>query len=104
LLFRSLVAPDDGRPNSLIIFIQQNRPMHLPGETDTSDIIRSDSGLLYCAPHGMTAGLPPVERTLLGPPGLGTREWLVCTRCRANHSARPIDEYRAGAARSNINP
>src|SRR5688572_5039787 len=70
LTLRSLVIPQNGWTQNIARFIEQDKPMHLTGQTDRSEAFPTDARLLQ---HGLDTRryrLPPLMRILLRP------QWL----------------------------
>src|SRR3954452_12004219 len=72
---RSLIGPDDGRREGLVVLTQENGPVHLPGEADSGDSGRSGPPCRLL--HGGTDRLPPGLRVLLGPTRSGSEDRVL---------------------------
>ena len=70
LLLASNIAPDKRGSNDARMFIQQDRAVHLSGQTDTTDLIAAHSGGGQRFRHGHAARAPPVPGILLRPANL----------------------------------
>src|SRR5580704_12478694 len=64
LLAGALVAPDDRRAQNLTRRVEQHQTMHLPGETDRSDLARRCPVFFKARSDSKAAGLPPIVRIL----------------------------------------
>jgi hypothetical protein len=102
LLFAPLIAPDYGGPDNSIIRIQQDRTVHLPGESDARDCVFADASLPQGVAHSRAARIPPVLRILLGPARFGTGKRPVLRGGRGNYLARSVNDDRAGPTGSDI--
>ena len=69
----TLVAPDYGRPDDLIFFIEHDQPMHLSRKADALDVCRFDTRIMDDLADCHENGVIPVERFLFSPAVL----WLV---------------------------
>src|SRR6202022_1873540 len=103
LLFRALVAPDNGGPYDLVLSVQQDRPMHLSGETNTGDVISGDARVVQREAHGLAEGSPPIPGILLRPTLVGGDERLVVFCSRRNHSSAFVHDQGTGPAGADIN-
>jgi hypothetical protein len=103
LLLRSLIAPDEGRAHHLVIPIQEDGTMHLPGKADAGNLVRRASRLLKHLSHRKTSRSPPVCRILFGPSWFRRHKWPVFLCPGAKHSALFVQDQGPGAARPDIN-
>src|SRR5271165_7337789 len=87
-----------------MLCVQQHGAMHLPGESDASNLVLLDPGLLQNLANGQTARLPPVGGTLICPTRIRAGKGLVVRRGRRQHAPRTVDHQRACATGSDIDP
>lgn len=100
----SLITPDDGGPNYFIVGIQQDCPMHLPGEPEAGDFISAGSQGAESASNRQAAGSPPIVRILFRPSQLRRCERGVLFRAGRDHSPVFINDESAGSAGANVDP
>ena len=100
----SLIAPDQRRSNNLIASIEQHGTMHLTGKSNTGNFFCSSAAAREGAPHSRRRGAPPIQRILFCPSQLGAGERNVIFGARRYNPAVFVDDERAGAARTNIDP
>jgi hypothetical protein len=104
LWLRPLIAPDDCGPNHLVVFIQQDRPMHLPGKSDAGDRLSASAWIIESAADRLTAGFPPIPGILLGPSQMrGGKRRVVCGS-GGNDSSSLVNNQSASPARADIDP
>ena len=71
LIGRPRIAPQDGRPEHLVPFIQQDRTVHLARQADPGDGFGRHAGGAHGFAHCVRRRAPPVRRILFGPVGTG---------------------------------
>ena len=68
---RALVVPEDGRAQDLAGLVQEDQPVHLPGEADGGDRLGVDPRLGEDAADALHGAVPPEVGVLFGPEGFG---------------------------------
>jgi len=76
--------------------------MHLPGETDTSDLISGDARVVQREAHGLAEGSPPIPGILLRPTLVRGGERLVIFCSGRNHSSVFVHDQSTGPAGTDI--
>jgi hypothetical protein len=97
----ALIAPDERGTDHFIAGIEQDRSVHLPGETDGGNLIRAHAR--ERAADGLGAGAPPIARILLGPSGLGRSEGGMRFGSRGNNLPALVQDESACATCTDIN-
>jgi hypothetical protein len=101
LSLSALIAPDERGPDYFVARIKQDRAMHLPRETNTSNFI----SLTRCSEstsNRKPASSPPIARVLLRPSQLRRCKGRVLLRARGDDSPPFIHDESAGSAGANI--
>ena len=60
----TLVTPDNGIADNLIIFIQHHETVHLTGQADSFDLVFRDTAFLHDSFDSCKSGFTPVSRIL----------------------------------------
>ena len=102
LFFRSLVTPDQRRPQHFAVRIEHHQAVHLPGEPNARNFIRGNFPCSEALRHGLARGRPPVVRILLGPSAMRCGNGFVLGGRRRNHASALVDQDGARAARPHI--
>ena len=61
----TLIAPDDGGTEHLVILVQHNKTVHLTGDTDTLYVFLLNAALSHNSLDGLGHGICPVSGILL---------------------------------------
>ena len=99
---RSLITPDNGTADHLIIFIQHNKAMHLSGNTKSLDILPVHTGFLHNLRNGFQRRILPILRILLCPAVLRLIQ-RIFFGCRCNHGSVFIKQHCFCCGSSQIN-
>lgn len=100
----SLIAPDQCRSNNFIALIKQHGAVHLPGKSNAGNFVGSSPAARESAPYSQRSCSPPIPRILFCPSQLRARERNVLLGAGRDNKAVFIDDERASAARTNIDP
>ena len=87
LRLRTLVTPDQRRTQNLIVLVQQNRAMHLPGKPDCGNFGSVNSGGRNRLAHRRPGRTMPVVRILLCPASFWRGERNMLAGCGAHNFA-----------------
>ena len=97
----ALIAPQDGGTDYLIVGVQEDRTVHLPGQPDAGNLRRIDLRVGEHAPHAFHRGLPPVRRFLLRPQRVRGGQGIFFRRA-GHFAARHVHQQRFGAAGTDV--
>ena len=95
LRLAALVAPDERRTDDVVLAIQNHQPVHLPGKSDTADLIARNSGRSQRAANRVERRIGPVFRALLGPQRPLHHDFFVRNRDRGSFFAARVDQDRS---------
>src|SRR4051812_12329120 len=101
LRLRTLVTPDQCRTQDLIVLIQQNRAVHLPGKPDRGNVRSVKSRGRDRLAHSRPSGPIPILWILLCPASFWRCKWGMLAGCRIHYLTALIGEHRSGSAGPN---
>ena len=104
LRLAALVAPDQRRPDHLVGFIQQRKPVHLSRQTDAAYIRAGGAGRFQHAANRLLRRIPPVLRPLFGPLRALHADIFVRRRAGVSNASLFVNEQGPAAAGANVNP
>src|SRR5690606_27679026 len=76
----TLIVPEERSANDSVLFVEEDRAVHLAGEADAFDVGRLQLRAFHDGADGADRGLPPVFRILLAPEWLGGVERILGRR------------------------
>ena len=100
LVLGPLVAPQQGRADHAIAFVQEHRPVHLPRQPKRQRRMRKPGDDTL---QNVLARAPPLLGVLLGPSRTRDRE-RIRGRSRGDNVAEKVDGDRTRSARSDVQP
>ena len=103
LLAGPLIVPQQRRSDHLPVAIEEDGPVHLPGEADPDDLVRRRTARRGDAAQHLARGAPPLRRILLGPLR-ARRQQRVLGRASVDHCPALVDRDRAGTGGPHVDP
>lgn len=97
----TLVAPDDGGTDDLIVLIEHYQSVHLTRKSDAADLRRIDGSFCDHLADSHFGRLPPVARILFRPAVEGCIEGILAGS-RRNRSTVQVKQYGLGSAGSYV--
>jgi len=103
LFFGALIAPDDGGSNDVAVAIEQNRAMHLTGETDAGDVFSGSACVMKGFFDSRCACTPPIDGILFGPTALRRGKGLMVMSAGGGDAALSVHQQGARPASAHVN-